>query len=97
METQSKKAFRVFCGNMESDPVASRLHKATAKSKVHGNMTLKRDQMTATPTMDEEQRALLILKTHFLGSGWIEPEDEQYYGRPSRAEWEFTKISYKSS
>lgn len=82
-------SFREFCGNMESIPVAARLHKVLAKSQVQESMFLKRPD--GSYTEDEEQRALLLLETHFPDSRSIEPGDDQNYGRPRRADREVAK------
>lgn len=58
-----RESFREFCGNMESIPVAARLHKVLAKSQVQESMSLKRPDRTYQE--DEEQRSLLLLETPF--------------------------------
>lgn len=89
IRNEKRENFREFCGNMESIPVAARLHKVLAKSQVQESMSLKRPD--GSYQEDEEQRDLFLLETHFPDSRPIEPGDDQNYGRPTRADREVAK------
>lgn len=85
-----RNSFRKFCEGITNIPEAARLHKAMSRGKMQESVSL------ITPdgsyTEDEEQRALLLLETHFPGSkptGGVTIEGRS--NRTKREDWDVAK------
>jgi ribonuclease HI len=88
---KAKRAhYRKFCEEIESTPTAARLHKALGKDKGSTISTIRKPD--GTYTEDEEERAKLLLKTHFPGSTPIREGEVTLNERIAvRSDWQKAK------
>lgn len=86
IRNEKRRSFRNFCEEISETPVAARLHKALAKDQVETNTSLKR--ANGEYTENSEERAKLLLETHFPGSNQDHTlKCSETTRRPSRKDW----------
>ena len=66
IRSAKRSSFRAFCESITDTPAAARMHRAMARNKVETNCSMKKPD--GSYTENEEQKALLLLETHFPGS-----------------------------
>lgn len=85
IRSAKRRSFRNFCESIAATSQMARIHKAMAKNKVEERNSLKKPDGSFTE--NEEQRARLLLETHFPGSQDQNVEETVEFRKPLSTDW----------